>query len=960
MRGVPAELAQPAFERERPMPVAPLRVTPAALILCSSAHVALADSLAWDGDVSDLWSATTLSPGIGLVTNWSTDALPGMSDDVIIGPEAGPVRILLMDAQAGSLLVQSSLTVSRRLTVGSSAVLNDALFDIPGVGASQTISAGTVLRTTGQSVWRDAVIADTPLWVAEGSLQIGDAGNNILSNTRLESTGTVVQTQALHLTNGSVAQPLGLWRLTDNNADITSDGAGSYLDLTGGGTVVVDMDQPGFGARFERVVFAGAGGSLIDVQRGTLTIDRAEVTPGTRIDGFSGLDAVVQQGAALRLLAPAGQERLYAGRTGITGSGTVEISGPGTARFETLVNRLTGGGVLRVSNGATIAGTGAAGVTFSNPAGARMEVISSTIGGILLNEGDLVLDGARIASTTQNVAGGAAEVRSTLTLDGAGLGAGASLTLRDALITGSGGLTTTGGGMTTVEQEGARGGGSVIAVPATLASLDVRSGTLGLTDRLTVHSGSQWSIASGAAVQLATPFDPAQAGPGTALRGDVDVVGAGRLVIDAGTIVGLEGSGTARLDVDLGGGFVVRGDLISPGLGVVSRGVTELAGPTIELPDVDPDSDGPQPRVGGLTVTGMTEVTGTTRVVGSTLRNEGEMDVRSAVLFLDGGRLVNTGSIDLRSGMSALGSGSAFLNDGVLTGLAGARVAVPFTNTPGGTVRVDSGRTLLFDTDVTNISDAGVLDAGTWVVPVGATLDTPLNAEITALAGNATVILGGTWNQLALTRNAGTLVLDDPTNPTVSYESQGDFFNEGTIGTVLDDLGVNVVPSRGGDAFDFSGGLRLGGFRLTSDGRLEAGGKDDIGYFGLEGDLTLGEAGSIGVELGVGDASGLAADRYVVAGSAMVDGVLDVALLGGFVPSASLVFEILASRDGVSGAFTNVSADGRVLTRDGLGSFAVTTDGQRVFLSSYAAIPSPGGIGVGLFALVACARRRRP
>ncbi|MBN1911512.1 MAG: PEP-CTERM sorting domain-containing protein [Pirellulales bacterium] len=125
------------------------------------------------------------------------------------------------------------------------------------------------------------------------------------------------------------------------------------------------------------------------------------------------------------------------------------------------------------------------------------------------------------------------------------------------------------------------------------------------------------------------------------------------------------------------------------------------------------------------------------------------------------------------------------------------------------------------------------------------------------------------------------------------------------------------------------------------------------GILTIDGDYTQLSAGSLAIELG-GLVAGDDYDRLVIDGGAQLDGRLDLALLGTFVPDPTDTFVILTADD-ISGTFSNAAT---IVHFNG-GSFDVRYSGTAVTLSNYQ-VPEPDTLalllGLGLLFVL---RRKR-
>jgi len=139
---------------------------------------------------------------------------------------------------------------------------------------------------------------------------------------------------------------------------------------------------------------------------------------------------------------------------------------------------------------------------------------------------------------------------------------------------------------------------------------------------------------------------------------------------------------------------------------------------------------------------------------------------------------------------------------------------------------------------------------------------------------------------------------------------------------------------------------------VTNNGTIAPGASP--GALEINGSYTQAATGSLLMEIAGTDAELF--DTLSATGPASLDGLLNVALLDGFVPSASDSFRIL-SASSVSGTFDNV-VGGKIAFSDGQFNVAYSPSG--VTLSNFAPVPEPGAFAlIGLAMTTAIARRRR-
>ncbi|MCF8206801.1 MAG: autotransporter-associated beta strand repeat-containing protein [Methylotenera sp.] len=140
---------------------------------------------------------------------------------------------------------------------------------------------------------------------------------------------------------------------------------------------------------------------------------------------------------------------------------------------------------------------------------------------------------------------------------------------------------------------------------------------------------------------------------------------------------------------------------------------------------------------------------------------------------------------------------------------------------------------------------------------------------------------------------------------------------------------------------------------------------ESAGLLSIRQDLSFSDDALLTLELG-GLLRGSGYDALDVGGSVdLGEGTtLRLSFIGGFVAAAGQTFELIHTGGGLFGQFANAADGERLLTTDGLGSFAVHyADGQRLVLSDFqaTAVPEPGNwllMLAGVAALSWLQRRR--
>lgn len=212
---------------------------------------------------------------------------------------------------------------------------------------------------------------------------------------------------------------------------------------------------------------------------------------------------------------------------------------------------------------------------------------------------------------------------------------------------------------------------------------------------------------------------------------------------------------------------------------------------------------------------------------------------------------------------------------------------------------------------------------------------------------------------------AGTILANVPGSPLVVDVAAPDWFNDGTL--AVDDTKLNVVGNLIGSATAV----------LTGNGFIDTSANATIDHAGLispgfsPGMLTLGttavtlqSTAEIAIEIG-GTIAGTTHDLLAITSTLALDGELSLSLFGGFLPSFTDTFEVITTRDGLTGAFANVANGGTLFTEDGLASFTVhygagsLFDPNNVVLTNFIGIPEPAtGVLLLLSTLTLFTRRR--
>ena len=197
--------------------------------------------------------------------------------------------------------------------------------------------------------------------------------------------------------------------------------------------------------------------------------------------------------------------------------------------------------------------------------------------------------------------------------------------------------------------------------------------------------------------------------------------------------------------------------------------------------------------------------------------------------------------------------------------------------------------------------------------------------------------------------NSGTGTLNIEPGGTVSVAQDVALLPGGTLNLDGGTLDTASVSFQGGGAFNFLGGtLHVGIFNgnLTNVGGALAPGHS-AGSTTIIGNYTQQAGAKLELEIG-GTSAGGTHDLVGITGNAILGGQLQLAMLGGFVPSASDSFTVLNAAGGIFGVFTNVTTGQRLTTMDGNGSFFVhygpgsAFNQNQIVLSAFEAVLLPG------------------
>jgi hypothetical protein len=273
---------------------------------------------------------------------------------------------------------------------------------------------------------------------------------------------------------------------------------------------------------------------------------------------------------------------------------------------------------------------------------------------------------------------------------------------------------------------------------------------------------------------------------------------------------------------------------------------------------------------------------GTLRAVGGT------MTVASA--------FTNSGVIRLDDGAGL--AGGAITNTGRIQG--DGTISNALTNSTTGSIRVDAGKTLFFGG--TFVANAGEMNLQ------GGTLDFAgaiSNSAAGFIAGRGALYTGGLTNNGQMAFSGGTA--DIHGDVSLAPGSRVVTSGAGSVTTFFDDVvhnGLEIFTGAAGSTVFFGDQSGAGPFTGTGTvyyiGDLRPGNSPANVNYG--GDVVFSSEASLTLEIG-GTTPGSQHDRLMIAGSAALDGALDVSLIDDFTPAGGQQFTILTASSIVNNGF---------------------------------------------------------
>ncbi len=877
--------------------------------------------MSWDGDCGkQLWSHLC---GVGNgTTNWSTDTLPTLSDNVSI-PAAAPVVQVVGSAVANTISCESGLTINSSLELAGGGVINDLTVNSLAVAALQIDSGEVALENV--SSWTGRV-----------------GGNGILRNTGL-ITGVPQITDNVDFINDVQANLLGM-TITAGATAVNSAGASFNFTVSnplGQGT----LGGAGTFANHGQFFTSHLAGSTLDISctflqdAGEFNVIGATTGLGTRFlqdATFTGGTMTVADNSSLRFQDPGGIGAVYtfAGLPAITGSGNVYVETPAS-------------GDWRVEEqGLNVNLTGADGFV--------MNSTYLTLNGVLTNQGKALWTTSRLRGDP-NCVGCAPEFRNEGTLaiytSGVVLDTFLSNEGRGTIVHEVGGLTLEEDGVVVNfgTYEHRRGGiarafgsesgsfsnhgtykrpnhpdtqdetirGPFVLNPGSTARYEkatttyIENGLFMLGGDVIIEQGATLRASTAEAQNANTFIDG---------NGQFRVEGFGGngsfLVTEPGVTVRTSLSGAS------GGGFVlgVGGRIGGPGR---VRNTDDMiwAGGTVGL-----NGDGELENGGDCLIqSGIVNQ-------GGFFYNDDEAEVLQAGPFsLNSGIAENDWLWTITSG-NVQGTGMhEFKNYGGATfrcsvpAAQTATVSARFNNL--GNVHADSG-TLRFTGPVLQINGT-VLAGGTWIVDPGATLDLP--TLLTEIGPEAGVDNRGDFPDLqTVIRNRGRILNDGGEYDNSRVINEGEMMFETESGIPLEFQGGNGTrdndPPQGGSTLsymdtpispaltgagdgDIPFALRSG--NLNTRSLVRPGGPTAAGPFKMDGNFNQFDTGVLQIDLG-GMTPVDEHAQLIVDGNVSLDGFVEPRILLGAAFEGGEQFTIVSVSNGtISGTFDGIHSHGQ-------------------------------------------------
>lgn len=867
--------------------------------LQASLNIAAGAALEISGSTHTLSAASTLSGG-GTVT-WLAGTI--QSNDLTVSTPLFITGTSGKRFSSGNFIHTNAGGLSTLDSTGN-LDLDNAEFRNTGV---------LIVDSTAGTVFIDQDFTAGSLFNNQGTLtKIGAGQLNVFSGATLtfENSGTLdVQAGEIFIDNTSILNGnlTGAGKIVWNNGSSSGNlsiASGSLLEISGG-THTFSSASSYSGAGTVRWL----GGTISGAD---LTVDTVFEVTGASAKRQSSMTINHSNASGLSFLDSTGTWDLDNATFNNTGTfdvdssaGTVFIDQDFTAgsffNNQGTINK-TGAGIFEIFSGGT--------VTFDNDGTLNIVDGEVAIDQPFTNDGLIDLTASAILSggnaVFNNGATGTIQGVGTIVTPTAGLG-------------NSGVLSPGNGSLGTLNVTGNLNFNSGSSFDVQLGTGFV-SDTIVVSGNVTINSGAILDVTTtgGYAGNLADTFVGALSTGGT-LTGAFDTINQPGFTVNPNYTIGPAGDMT----LVVGGVFnnwtgAISNDWNTAGnwtLGVVPDGSHDVRINTV----------GQTINVGG---TGTTIVNTLGVVAGSAVQFTGsnlQLNANSTVngdlqigsTLTGGGDVISNGTFDFTGG-ALNGGGDIFINNLFNINNLGGAVSI------GQVVNINSGGTAVWQAGAQNINaTAGgsimVLGGGAFDVQATNTIAAPVTIDAggtllrTSTAGVST-FSGGVVNNGAIDVQTGTLQLTGgfTDNGTIDIANSATFavpagFTQN--GSVTDiaaggtlDVGLNSIDLTAGGIL--SGNGTVNGNVNNISGVLSAGASP--GAMLINGNYTQGPGGVLLVEVqNPGTTQGVDYDHITITGTAALDGVLQMVLLGGFVPAEGQLFDVL-NYASASGAFSNI------------------------------------------------------
>ncbi|HEV3279771.1 MAG TPA: PEP-CTERM sorting domain-containing protein [Terriglobia bacterium] len=785
------------------------------------------------------------------------------------------------------------------LVLGGGTVTNTGAIEMNSIGnITQLQFSGTTTLTGGGTVTLSNTTANEILGNSGGTSVLTNANNTILgagdigeSNLTIINQGTIMASGSAGLTinpgsggmtnTGTVESSLGSVLVLSAGTFTNSAGSSNGTIQTNGGVMAVNSST--------------VTGGTVAVNAGSLQLNASTVSPGSTVT-LTGV-------ASLFLNA----NSTLGGAVTNSGTGVIETSTDGYY-------------------GNTISGN------VTNPAGGQVIVGNDTglvlSGSTVTNSGSMALNS--IGNTTQLEFGATAA-----TLTGGGL---ITLTNTSAnLMVGTGTNTLTNvnntiSGAGTIKSMGIVNQGTILANESTPLIILPDSSGLNNQGTLSVALGSVMEIGTSSGGALLNLVGTTLTAGTYDVSGTLEFGGAGTSVVTNDANITLTGPFAQIIDFS--------GQNVLAALAVNASGSNFTLAPGMNFTTAGNFTNDGTLTVGSGSVF---DVSGNLTNFSGTTLTAGTYDVTGTLEFTGANIVTNAASITLmgssagiisQTGANALAGFATNATTGKFTLSGGADFTTAGNFTNSGTLTVGNGSTFDVNGNLTNFTGTKLTGGiygitGTMqfnnanIVTNAANITlTGAGAEIKDQNGNNALrnfatnsstgkftVTGGqnlTDGASALS-NAGTLTVGKTSNltltaPTATYtQTAGTTTVDGTL------TAAGGITFNGGSVFGSGGTLSAG--TVTDNATFNIGDKVmTAGTESISGNYSQTSAGALAIDIG-GTTEGTLFDQLTISGSASLNGVLNLDLINGFVPTLTETFDIL-NASSVTGTFATVNGTG--------------------------------------------------